>query len=200
MTEPVEDVSQLPGTTVRDKDEEPIGEIKEIYAVGGDGHPTWVTVDAHPEEGQARTLFVPLARLKHEHGELCVPYSLEHLLAGPEVEPADELSEEDESALRGFYSVGVGDGELRSDNHSYATLIPEDAGGSERVTDVDALQTPSADKRTDETRERLESAQSSEIRKVTAEDVIDEDEMRQKRESAGRSRADKDQAGAQSQR
>jgi PRC-barrel domain len=193
MSAPVEDVTELPGKTVRDQDEESIGEIKEIYAIGGNGHPTWVTVEAQPEDGEARTVFIPLARLKYEFDELCVPYTREHILSSPEVEAADKLSEDDEHALRGFYSIGVGDGELRTDNNSYATLVPDedDDGASERVRDVDALETPSADKRTDETRERLQEAQSSTIRKVTAEDVLDEDDMREKREAAGRTASER---------
>jgi len=193
MSAPVEDVTELPGKTVRDQDEESIGEIKEIYAIGGNGHPTWVTVEAQPEDGEARTVFIPLARLKYEFDELCVPYTREHILSSPEVEATDKLSEDDEHALRGFYSIGVGDGELRTDNNSYATLVPDedDDGASERVRDVDALETPSADKRTDETRKRLEEAQSSTIRKVTAEDVLDEDDMREKREEAGRTASER---------
>jgi hypothetical protein len=175
MSAPVEDVSELPGQTVMDQYEEPIGEIREVYAIGGDRHPTWVTVDIQPEEGEAKTVFIPLARLKQEHGQLCVPYSIEHVASSPEVEATDDLSQEDEHALRGYYSVGVGDGELLSDNYSYATLVPEDDGPSKRVQDVDQLDTPSADRRTDETQARLEDPGSSEIRKVTADDVIDED-------------------------
>jgi hypothetical protein len=107
MTAPVEDVTELPGKTVLDQYDEPLGEIEEIYAIGGDGHPTWVTVDVRPqtEGGKPRTVFIPLARLKLEDGELQVPYSAEHLAAGPEIQPADELSEEDEGALRAYYSV-----------------------------------------------------------------------------------------------
>jgi hypothetical protein len=191
MSAPVEDVTELPGKTVRDQDEESIGEITEIYAIGGDGHPTWVTIEAQPEEGEARTVFIPLSRLKYEFDQLCVPYTREHILSSPEVEAADKLSEDDEHALRSFYSIGVGDGELRTDNNSYATLVPDEGGVSERVQDVDALETPSADKRTDETRQRLQEAQSSTIRKVTAEDVLDEDDMREKREEAGRSASER---------
>jgi hypothetical protein len=182
MSAPVEDVSELPGKTVIDQFDEPVGEIKEIYAIGGDGHPTWVTVEHQPEEGEAKTVFVPLARLKIEDGALQVPYSLEHLTAGPDVEPADELSEEDEQALRGYYSVGVGDGELRTDNSSYATLVPDEDGPSKRVQDVDSLETPNADKRTDETRERVQDPGSSEIRKITAEDVVDDEDVHKRRE------------------
>jgi PRC-barrel domain len=191
MSAPVEDVSELPGKTVMDQYDEPIGEIKEIYAIGGDGHPTWVTIDVRSEEGEeTRTVFIPLARLKQEDGQLAVPYSTEHLTAGPKVEVSDDLSQEDEHALRGYYSVGVGDGELLSDNLSYATLVPEEDGPSKRVQDVDALETPSADKRTDETRERLQDPGPREIRTVTAEDVIDEEELQEKRKKAGKAGSD----------
>lgn len=39
MTAPIEDVSSLPGGKVSDQEEVPIGEVKEIYAMGGDGYP-----------------------------------------------------------------------------------------------------------------------------------------------------------------
>ena len=38
MTAAIEDVSSLPGKKVSDQDQNPIGEIKEIYAIDGDGH------------------------------------------------------------------------------------------------------------------------------------------------------------------
>jgi hypothetical protein len=185
MTAPVEDVTELPGKTVLDQYDEPIGEIEEIYAIGGDGHPTWVTVDVRPDEegGTSRTVFIPLARLKLEDGDLQVPYSVEHLTAGPEIEPADELSEEDEGALRAYYSVGVGDAELTTDNFSYATLVPEEDGPSKRVKDVGRLETPNADKRTDETRERLQDPGPSESRHITADDVVDDEDIQQRREA-----------------
>jgi PRC-barrel domain len=182
MTTPVEDVRELPGKMVFDKHDEPIGEVKEIYAIGGDGYPSWVTVEVQPEEGERRTVFIPLSRLKLDEGDLLVPYSLGHLGSGPDVEAADELSEADEHALRSYYSVGVGDGELRSDNHSYATLVPDEDGPSKRARHVDRLQTPSADTRSEETQARLEAPGSSETRKVTAADVIDEDQIRKQPE------------------
>ena len=35
MTTPIEDVSSLPGQEISDQAENPIGEVKEIYAVDG---------------------------------------------------------------------------------------------------------------------------------------------------------------------
>jgi PRC-barrel domain len=173
MTAPIEDVSSLPGKEVADQYEEQIGKVKEIYAIDGDGHPTWVTVETK-FEGAKRTVFIPLARLKDENGLLQVPYSLKHICGSPEVDGSDSISEECERELRAYYSIDRGDQELRTDNYSYATLVPDGEGTSKRVEDVDQLETPSADKRTDETQARLEDPGSSEIRTVTADDLMEE--------------------------
>ena len=37
MSAPIDDVSSLPGKKVSDQEENPIGEIKDIYAIDGDG-------------------------------------------------------------------------------------------------------------------------------------------------------------------
>jgi len=83
MSAPVKDVSELPGKTVLDEYDEPVGEINAIYAIGGEGHPTWVTVEFRPAEGEPKPVFIPLARLKQEDGDLCVSYSIEHIASGP---------------------------------------------------------------------------------------------------------------------
>jgi hypothetical protein len=121
-------------------------------------------------------VFIPLARLKDEGGELRVPYSKDHISETPEVESEDGLSEDCEAQLRAHYGIDRGDQELRSDNKSYATLVPEGEGTSKLAQDVDKLETPNADKRTDETRERLQDPGSAEIRKVTADDVVEGDD------------------------
>jgi hypothetical protein len=184
MTAPIEDVSSLPGKEVADQYEEPIGKVQEIYAIDGDGHPTWVTVEAK-FEGAKRTVFIPLARLKDEDGLLQVPYSLEHICSSPEVDGSDGISEECERELRSYYGIHRDERELRTDNDSYATLVPEE-GTSKPVDNVVELETPSADKRTDETRARLEDPGSSETRKVTADDMIEENKkLKQGGDGAG---------------
>jgi hypothetical protein len=183
MTTPIEDVSSLPGTELTDQDDRPIGKIGEIYAINGDGqHPMWVTVEAECGENERRTVFVPLARLKEEKGDLCVPYSLEHVLDSPEVSGEGEISSECEEQLRAHYGIGRGDGELRTDNHSYATRVPEEDGPSQRVENPDEVETPDADRRTEETDQRRQDPGSREIRKVTAEDVIKEQKEQKERQ------------------
>lgn len=172
MTAPIEDVGSLPGKKVGDQMGSPIGEVREIYAIDGD--PMWVTVEAAFGRGEERTVFIPLARLKEEDGELRVPYSKEHISQTPEVDGSEGISTECDRKLRDHYGIDRGDQELRSDNKSYATLVPEEEGTAERVEDVDKLKTPNADKRTEETRERLHDAGSAETREVDAGAIADE--------------------------
>jgi hypothetical protein len=173
MTAPVEDVSSLPGQTVSDQQENPIGEVKEIFATD-DGYPMWVSVELSQGIGDKRIVFIPLARLKDEDGDLRVPYSKNHIAESPEIDGSDGISEECDRELRVYYGIDAGDQELRADNKSYAALVPDEAGSAERVENADEVETPDADKRTDETKERLQDPGSAEMRNVTADDVVDE--------------------------
>ena len=118
-----------------------------------------------------RTTFIPLARLKDEQGELVVPYTKDHVLSAPEIDDSDGLGEEADQKLRDYYGIGHGDQELWSDNKGYAAVAPEEGGAAQRVEEPDQLETPDSDKRTDETRERLEDPGSADPRKATADQL-----------------------------
>jgi hypothetical protein len=169
MTAAIEDVSSLPGKKISDQTENPIGKVKQIYAT--DGYPMWVAVEMTSGIGDKRTVFIPLARIKDEDGELRVPYSKQRIGDAPEVDDSDGISAECDRQLRDYYGIDTGDQELRADNKSYATLVPEEGGEAQLVENVDELDTPDADTRTDETHERLHEPGSAEMRHVTAEDV-----------------------------
>ncbi|MGN6867231.1 MAG: PRC-barrel domain-containing protein [Solirubrobacteraceae bacterium] len=169
MTAPIEDVSTLPGKKITDQAENPLGKVKEIYAT--DGYPMWVAVEMSSGLANKRTVFIPLARIKDEDGELRVPYSAQRIGDAPEVDEGDGISAECDRRLRDYYGIDTGDQELRSDNKSYATLVPDEGGEAQRVENADELDTPDADTRTDESHERLRDPGSSEMRHVTAEDV-----------------------------
>jgi hypothetical protein len=189
MTAPIEDVSSLPGKRISDQAENPIGKVKEIYATE-DGYPMWVAVEMSSGLGGGRMAFIPLARIKDENGELRVPYSKQRIGEAPEID-GEEISAESDRKLRDYYGIDTGDQELRHDNKSYAALVPETAGAASRVEDAGELDTPDADTRTEETRERLNDPGSSEMRKVTAEDIA---HSTQEGEDGGRKR-DEDGGG-----
>jgi hypothetical protein len=180
MTAPIEDVSSLPGKKVADQEDIPIGEVKEIYAIDGDGHPMWVGIEASFGLGEKRNVLVPLARLKEEDGTVRVPYSKRHIGKTPEVDTSDGISEHCDQMLRAHFGIDRGDQELREDNKSYATLVPEEEGEAERVDDAEQIETPDPDKRTEETKERLQDPGSSEIRKVDAGAIADQNANEEK--------------------
>ena len=199
MTAPIEDVSSLPGKKITDQAENPIGKVSQIYAT--DGYPMWVAVEMSSGLAKRRTVFIPLARIKDENGELRVPYSAQRIGEAPEVDDSDGISAECDRQLRDYYGIDTGDQELRSDNKSYATHVPDEPGESTRVENPDDLDTPDSDTRTDESRDRLRDPGSSEMRQVTAEDVAhdtqgDGDEEREDSEDRERDDAkDRDAAG-----
>jgi sporulation protein YlmC with PRC-barrel domain len=129
----IEDVNDLPGESVCDQDGRKIGKVREIYAVGDSGTPMWVTVEASTGLGRSRAVFVPIARLKRERDEIRVPYSFQHIQSAPEIEAGDELADADDRALRDYYAIGLADQEVRSDNESYASLVPDGEEPAKKV-------------------------------------------------------------------
>jgi hypothetical protein len=63
-----------------------------------------------------------------------------------------------------------------SDNKGYATMVTEESSAAERVENADDIETPDADQRTEESKERLEDPGSANMRDVSAEDVAEGDE------------------------
>lgn len=181
MASAIEDVSGLPGESVCDQDGMNIGKIKELYSAGDGDAVMWVTVETSIGVGNKREVFVPLARLKHENGELRVPYSTQHIQSAPEVESGKELSAGDDQALRSYYSIGFADEELRTDNDSYAGQVPEDDDGTARRLDAEEAREP--ERETGDARERIIAEDESKDgdalpdkpRKATADDVVDSD-------------------------
>jgi sporulation protein YlmC with PRC-barrel domain len=141
VTAPIEDVSSLPGKKVSDQEGSSIGKVKEIYAAGGGGQPMWVEIEGSFGTREKRTVLIPLARLKDEGGAIGVPYSKNRIGDCPDVDTSDGVSAESDRELRGYYGIGTGDQELRSDNKSYATLVTDAPGEATRVEDAGQLET-----------------------------------------------------------
>ena len=149
----------------------------------------WVAVELSEGMSKKRTAFIPLARLKDENGDLRVPYSKNKIADSPEIDDSEGISEECDFALRGYYGIGIGDQEMWSDNKGYATLVAEESSAAERVENGDDLETPDADKRTEESKQRLEDPGSAEMRNVNAEDVA---EGKEGQEESGEDEQDDD--------
>ena len=175
MTAPIEDISSLPGKKVSDQQGASIGKVKDIYAADS-GQPMWVEVEGSFGSRDSGTVLIPLARLKDEGGDIGVPYSKDRIGECPEVDTSEGISAESDRELRGYYGIGTGDQELRSDNKSYATLVADEPGEASRVEDAGQLETPDPDKRTEESMERLQDSQRREARSGGVGDVSAEDD------------------------
>ena len=181
MASAIEDASKLPGETVSDQDGLKIGKIKQLYSGGEGDSVMWVTVETSHGIGKKQELFVPLARLKEEYGDLRVPYSSQYVQSAPEVDAAGELSERDDRSLRDYYGIDVGDQELRSDNDSYAGQIPDDDGNA-RPIDAERATEPERDTGQGAERMHAEAGEAGDgdgglddkPREATADDVIDD--------------------------
>ena len=184
MASAIDDVSSLPGETVNDQDGRKIGEVKEIYAVGEDETPMWVTIESATGLGRSRLVFVPLARIKKQQDEIRVPYSFAHVHESPEVEPTGELSEEDDRALRVYYAIGLADQELVDSAQSYASQVPDEDGQAREVEassvegpvrEID--ERPSAERAAEAYEKQLQEQDDEEHRKgrqATADEVFEE--------------------------
>ena len=100
MTAPIEDVSNLPGKKVSDQEGTSIGKVKEIYATGEDGQPTWVEIEGSFGTREKRSVLIPLARLKDEDGSIGVPYSKNRIGDCPDVDTSDGISPRRSRAAR----------------------------------------------------------------------------------------------------
>lgn len=186
MASAIEDVSSLPGETVHDQEGRKLGEVKEIYGVGGDDTPMWVTIETSTGVGRSRLVFVPIARLKQENDQVRTPYSFQHLQDSPEVEASDELSEEDDQSLRNYYAIGLADQEMVQAAQSYASQVPDEHEPAQKI-EASAAEGPvreldekppgeRAREAYDAQREQEGDEEHSKGRKATAADVLDEDD------------------------
>ena len=129
----IEDLKNLQGESVWDQDGRGLGKIRHVFGLGEHDAPMWVTLEASEGLSSGRLVFVPVARLKLEDDRLRVPYSAAHLRESPEVEVSDELSEEQDRALRDYYAVDLADTEQRTDNVSYAAQVPDGDGPARQL-------------------------------------------------------------------
>ena len=184
MASAIEDLSGLPGESVSDHEGRKIGKVKDVYGMGGkDDAPMWVTIEVSGATTGKRLVFVPLARLKEENGEIRVPYSVQHINSAPEIEPEDELSEEDERALRDYYAIDLADQEVRTDNESYANRVPEEEGEASKISAEDATGEKLA-KQAQESHEKAHQELEEEADKMNAsrKDKPDEEDPRANRD------------------
>jgi len=112
MTINTNDVAQLRGQQLIDRDGDKVGKIDEIYLDEQTGQPEWLAVNT----GLFGTnvSFVPLAQATTEGDTVRVPYEKSQIKDAPNASADGQLSQEEESRLYSHY--GLDYGEDRSDS------------------------------------------------------------------------------------
>jgi uncharacterized protein (TIGR02271 family) len=103
MTLQMENITELRGQEVVDRDGDKIGKLEEIYLDQQTGQPEWALVKTGMF-GSAST-FVPLAGAERADDGLRVPYEKSHVKDAPNMEADGELSHEEEARLYRHYGV-----------------------------------------------------------------------------------------------
>lgn len=139
MATPIEEPEELAGADVYDQMGEQVGSVKRLYGAGGESPPSWVGIDVSTGMFGRQLVLVPLARLKHEDGQVRVPYSKQHLMDAPDPDADAEqgLSEGDEERLNDYYAVARGDQPAEDNPGSYASQMPDTDGPPEPLDQAD---------------------------------------------------------------
>jgi uncharacterized protein (TIGR02271 family) len=107
MTLQMENITELRGQEVVDRDGDKIGKLEEIYLDQETGQPEWALVKTGMF-GSAST-FVPLAGAERADDGLRVPFEKSHVKDAPNMEADGELSPEEEARLYRHYGVAYDD-------------------------------------------------------------------------------------------
>src|SRR3954451_22830949 len=112
MTINTNDVAQLRGQQLIDRDGDKVGKIDEIYLDEQTGRPEWLAVNTGLFGSNVS--FVPLAQATTEGDSVRVPYEKSQIKDAPNAQADGQLSQEEEARLYRHY--GMGYGENRSDS------------------------------------------------------------------------------------
>jgi uncharacterized protein (TIGR02271 family) len=117
MTLQMENITELRGAEVSDRDGDKIGKLEEIYLDQETGKPEWALVKTGLF-GSAST-FVPLSGATQDDDGLRVPYEKSRVKDAPNMEADGQLSPEEEARLYRHYGLdyGAGSGDAGDTGH-----------------------------------------------------------------------------------
>ncbi len=120
------------GSTVRDRDGDKIGTLKELY-LDQDDRPAWGAVDTGLFG--LRQSFVPLTDATAVDDDVQVPFDKDHVKSAPNVDPDAQLSEDEERRLYRHYelpSAAEEDGEEHRDAEQDERRVAAERAGEPR--------------------------------------------------------------------
>ena len=112
------------GRTVVDRNGEKIGKFDDIYLDEETSRPEWAAVNTGLF-GLRKTL-IPLSQAEPAGEDVKVPFDLEHVKAAPNVDPDDQLSQQEEAQLYQHYGLDYSESQSE-------TGLPEGNTGTDRA-------------------------------------------------------------------
>ncbi len=130
------DYGEWPGRAVLDQSGERLGEVREIYLDDATDRPEWVLIER--EEREPR--FIPLADATIESDTIRVAATSASVDSAPSLEPAKQLTQDQERELYSHYGVPL-------DEEASDSVLPEtgDDAPEETPADEPADETPAED-------------------------------------------------------
>src|SRR3954453_20475904 len=107
MTINTDDITQLRGQELVDRDGDKVGKIEEIYLDEQTGKPEWLAVKTGLFGSNLS--FVPLAQASTEGGTVRVPYEKSQIKDAPNAQADGQLSQEEEPRLYRHYGMEYGE-------------------------------------------------------------------------------------------
>jgi sporulation protein YlmC with PRC-barrel domain len=121
----LEDIDDVRGAAVVDKEGAKIGEVEDVFLDRQTGRPAWAAVRTGLF-GRKHTL-VPIAEaILNPTGEVQVPFAKDQVKEAPKVEPGQELTPELERTMWGHYGMS-GYEEWRGDDQTRGLGLPDDS-------------------------------------------------------------------------
>jgi stress response protein YsnF len=132
-THDIDTVLRWRGSTVVDRDGDKVGTLEELYLDHAD-RPSWGAV--HTGLFGMRQTFIPLTEATELGDQLQVPFDKDHVKSAPNIDPAEQLTDDQERELYRHYRLPAGETEAEEDPG--AATARDDPAGQGRAAQADA--------------------------------------------------------------
>ncbi len=140
------DVNEVDGSTIYDRQGEKVGTVDDLYVDDATGRPEWLLIDTG---FLGRDALVPYRGLRRVQDGFQVAFEKDVIKSAPDVDrDSEELSEEDERDLYGYYGIPFGEQQSQ-------TVLPEGGEAAAGAESTYAEQ-PGGEHRPDEAMTRSE--------------------------------------------
>jgi sporulation protein YlmC with PRC-barrel domain len=121
----LDDIDDLRGATMVDKDGARIGKIEDVFLDRQTGRPAWAAVKTGLF-GRRHTLVPITDAFRNPSADVQVPFAKDQVKDAPNIEPGEEVTPELESRMWEHYGLSDYE-ELRGEDQTHGRGLPDDA-------------------------------------------------------------------------